>query len=285
MPKLPANTPNPSPSPPRNWSLILGSVLMENAAAIWIQKYGAQTPDWAIVLLFFIGAIPLLIASLRYERFIKAGGKAKQQIKDHPLSFALLCLLLLIIFCNPAIVIISRLRPSTTSQSSMQLEKMEFIRGESTLAPDANLALNIWYVQRGPEPIKNFTALFMQEVLLQYPAGPDENSDQTMWNAAQKSIAPHRKEWLAGHHMGSNIDVGGEYFNTLEMHIANQHTVDRILDGTMRMYFIVWTGWTGSDGKLVEQEDCQWLQRPPSPDLSNPMNNIWHACEVDRSKV
>src|ERR1017187_9303570 len=84
--------PAPLP-PPKNWWLIGGSIVMEFSAALWAQKHGTDISDIAIYGLFALGTIPALIAAIRYERFVKAGGK----IKEHPLSLALLVLILLLV--------------------------------------------------------------------------------------------------------------------------------------------------------------------------------------------
>ena len=73
---------------------------MEFAAAIWVQKHGSNTPDWVVWGLFALGAVPAFIALVRYERFLRAGGKIKEQIKHYPFSSALLCLIFLMVSCS-----------------------------------------------------------------------------------------------------------------------------------------------------------------------------------------
>jgi hypothetical protein len=92
---------------------------MELATALWVQKHGAETPDSIIVCLFVAGAIPLLIAAIRYERFLKAGGKLKQQIATHPLSFILLCFLLLIVSSSIVVTLVQHFHAHVAATASV----------------------------------------------------------------------------------------------------------------------------------------------------------------------
>ena len=99
--KKSATTSDPVP-PAKNWWLIAGSVLMELATAIWVQKHGTGVPDWVMVLIFLVGAIPALVAAFRFERFMRAGGKVREQIEVHPISFGILCACVLVIVVSIA---------------------------------------------------------------------------------------------------------------------------------------------------------------------------------------
>ena len=96
---------------------------MEFSAAIWVQKYGASIPDPLIGFLFAAGAIPALIAAIRYERFIKAGGRIKHQIGEHPISFALLCLMLLVVSCSTATTFIRHSRQQARASQGQPEQK------------------------------------------------------------------------------------------------------------------------------------------------------------------
>jgi len=87
-----------APEPPKkNWLWLAGCVMLTFANNIAIQKWGSQWPDWAVWSLYVIAAICLCVAAFRYEQFLNAGGKIKQQIKAAPLSFGLFCFLMLLL--------------------------------------------------------------------------------------------------------------------------------------------------------------------------------------------
>jgi hypothetical protein len=74
-------------------------VLIEFAAALWVQKYGSSMPDQIVAGIFLLGSIPAIIAANRYGRFLKAGGKLRQQVQGHPFSSLLLA------FCAGVVVL------------------------------------------------------------------------------------------------------------------------------------------------------------------------------------
>jgi len=83
---------------------------MEFAAALWVQKHGAKVSDLAVVILFVVGTIPAFIAVVRYDRFLRAGGKIREQVKRNPLSTVFLCLLLLMVSCSTITTLVRHTR-------------------------------------------------------------------------------------------------------------------------------------------------------------------------------
>lgn len=96
---------------------------MEFSVAIWVQKHGTSTPDWLIVLIFAVGAIPAVIAAIRYDRFLRAGGQIKEQVMDHPFSSALLCLLFLMVSFSTLTTLNKHSKQQATKQPVQQTAK------------------------------------------------------------------------------------------------------------------------------------------------------------------
>jgi hypothetical protein len=99
----------PEPKSPRgNRWLLLGAPTLGFANSLFVQKHGNSIPDSVIYMIYAIAAICFVIGLARVEKFAKAGGKVKLQIKQHQFSFAIMCLLLSMLSCNGVVSLVRR---------------------------------------------------------------------------------------------------------------------------------------------------------------------------------
>src|SRR5947209_7856990 len=97
---MPENHPPLSPWPPvkapkGNFALGMAGLVFALGNSLVIQKWGSGWCNWTVFGLYTVAAILLLIVVFRVERFRESGGKILRQMTMHPVSIAILTLMVM----------------------------------------------------------------------------------------------------------------------------------------------------------------------------------------------
>jgi len=146
-------TPRGAKPPRGNLWFLLGSPLLGLANNIFIQKHGDSIPDGVVYFIYIIAALFLLIGLVRIERFVKAGGRMRQLIVDHKLSFGFVSLLLVVFLGNIAVSHLTGLdhkaRGSTQPQTAPTSATDQ--NASATPSPDSAATAALPRVSRGDQ--------------------------------------------------------------------------------------------------------------------------------------
>jgi hypothetical protein len=127
----------PPRTPKKNWAWVVGAAVLAQANALLIQKHGNEWPDAVFYFLYGIVVLMMAIAAYRYEAFHKVGGRLKEEIKSHVVSFSLICLLLLVVSCNTGVYFVGRLshRQATIAEAALNRPPSNPAGGSTGNAP------------------------------------------------------------------------------------------------------------------------------------------------------
>lgn len=138
FPELPGTQPEVPPQlqpPKKNWLWITGGIVMTYAANITIQKWGAQWPDTVVWSLYVVALILFCVGAWRFEKFRKAGGKIWLILRDHPVSLAIISLILAIAVFNAVKILAGRNPHADLQRAGNNSESLPLKDGGKALPP------------------------------------------------------------------------------------------------------------------------------------------------------
>jgi hypothetical protein len=156
-----------------------------------------------------------------------------------------------------------------SSKGFLQFDRADIPREYSAIAPDKQFAVNLYFLNPGPERIMNVYGYglgFVENV--------DDQTEHRVRMRVDKELIPRREQYIAGKKKGvAEVGVGKNIWATLGTPLLTQSEVDGILKGTTRIYFVSWNAWTDSQGHKDFMYDCRWLQAHTLPAI------VWRFCQ------
>jgi hypothetical protein len=144
-----------------------------------------------------------------------------------------------------------------------------FVDGK--LVANVPTRINLGVTAGGSSPIYNVQTLFSTMLS---PTGDNQGElDRAAYLNFENALQKQLQQWEKSGDTGTTATPGYTVWSTT-VGTFTQDQVDGILNGRVRLYTFSWARWKDAPKDF---EDCVWLQRPESADLSKPL--IWHICE------
>src|SRR5713226_223792 len=133
------------------------------------------------------------------------------------------------------------------------------------IAPNLPLSFNLFFTNKGTEPIQEVHTYWELAVTEGIPSEDDEQKIvlKKFRGDAQKSY----REAIAKGKRGPELGVGDQAWGTVTLRPLQEQEASGLLNGTNRLYLYGWAIWTDAEGFSGKREVCEWLQAPPTKEL------------------
>jgi hypothetical protein len=162
--------------------------------------------------------------------------------------------------------------PPRKTESKLEYNRIDVFKKENFIASNEKLGFKIVLRNTGTLTISQ-TRFVIVTSMAQADNAFIPNLIGQLEQAVRTDIkdAPVVKSWdiPAGRELGQDTVI------TLEPDQASG-----LLDGTMRLYFLVWWGWKGSDGKYGSDQICMWMPQPKTSVIDDDVmrGQPWERC-------
>jgi hypothetical protein len=160
----------------------------------------------------------------------------------------------------PSQVIIERPGGQVDSQplSFLQIGGFVATAEHNLLIPGRTVALNVAFQQKGPNVVTD-----AHDFVYLLPVNTTAKGE---YEEARKKFrelreAAHRNE-------GASVGVGQYVYSTAISPVLSQQDVDGILKGDVKLVLQAWAIWKGAQGTTGKIDQCWWLEKPATIDLS-----------------
>jgi len=162
---------------------------------------------------------------------------------------------------------------SSTPRSWLELGQFLPGMGMSTITPGQKLGINVYLLNKGPEPVddvRNFENLMVVDATNSAGVEAQKVFKKDLQEAQRKDA--HIKGLK-----GSAVGAGGSLFNTARSEVLTQADVDGLTKGTSRLYIQVWSKWTDRQGRTGTLDACWWYEGPLPQELGG-KTFVIHSC-------
>jgi hypothetical protein len=161
--------------------------------------------------------------------------------------------------------------PPTKTESKLEYNRIDIFKNYDFVAPNEKLGFKIILRNSGTS-----TLSLTRFVIVTAIAKADNEFIPNLIGHLEQAVRTAIKEPPAV--KGGEIPPGRETSDdtviTLEPDQARG-----LSDGTMRLYFLVWWAWKGSDGKYGSDQLCMWMPQPKTSIIgTDEMRGKWERC-------
>jgi hypothetical protein len=141
------------------------------------------------------------------------------------------------------------------------------------IAVNKELSLSLWMKNNGGEPVYNMYPYFAVSLA---PLGTDEAATDLKTHADMlRDALLYQAQMLNEGKNGKTLGKGEGLWESMTIPPLTDYQAKGILNGRMRLYVYEWARWRDAPHDL---DTCLWLQPPPTPDVSDFKQLIWHPC-------
>ncbi len=163
--------------------------------------------------------------------------------------------------------------PPRKTESKLEYDRIDIFNNYSFVAPNEKLGFKIVL-----HNTSNLTASLRRFVIVTSIAKADNAFIPDLigqWEQAVRT-AIKNPPVVKGGEIPAGRETSQDTVITLEPDQARG-----LSDGTMRLYFLVWWGWKGSDGKYGSDQICMWMPQPKTSIIgADEMQQPWERCET-----
>jgi hypothetical protein len=176
----------------------------------------------------------------------------------------------------PATVVVQKVGPAISSDLNgiLQIDKLEPATDHNEIAEGKTIEVNVVYKNVGTQPLHaKFSYEGIGFVSTSVPHA-EEDARKHFTEARKKQLKSDLASKFAGSDVGVNIPV----YRTAVSSALTQAQADGIMDGSGRIYLMVWATWKDSHNQSGKFDACYFLQQPSTRTMTS-NNAIWHTCE------
>jgi hypothetical protein len=167
---------------------------------------------------------------------------------------------------------VAPLIPARKTESKLEYNRIDVFKNYSFVAPDEKLGFKI--IVRNTS---NLTASLTRFVIVTAIAKADNAFIPDLIGQLEQAVTTAIKEppVVKGGDVPPGRETSKDTVITLEPDQARG-----LMDGTMRLYFLVWWAWQGSDGKYGSDQICMWMPQPKTSTIGEDemRRQPWERC-------
>lgn len=161
--------------------------------------------------------------------------------------------------------------PPAKTESKLEYNRIDIFRNYDFLAPNEKLGFKI--ILRNTS---NLTASVTRFVIVTSIGNSGNELIPHLVGQLEEAVRTTIKDppVVKGEDVPPGRETSKDTVLTLEPDQAKG-----LMDGTMRLYFLVWWAWKGSDGKYGSDQICMWMPQPKTSLIgTDEMRGKWENC-------